>query len=134
MKYCRIHKGYKCFPDADLKNIVGIVFDSVRISDNENIIFNGERVFEMFHDQDCCEGVWIEDIEGELSYLENTPILEASVEQNFENPLQENEESFTWTFYKFRTIKGYVTIRWYGSSNGYYSEVVDFIEHKCVKD
>ena len=77
------------------------------------------------HHQDCCESVYIEDICGDLDDLVGAPLVEAEQVSNYDaDPLYENEESYTWTFYRFRTRKGSVTVRWYGSSNGYYSEDV----------
>ena len=77
------------------------------------------------HHQDCCESVYIEDICGDLNDLVGAPLVEAEEVSNYDaGPLGEYEESYTWTFYRFRTRKGSVTVRWYGSSNGYYSESV----------
>ena len=89
------------------------------------------RIFQLYHDQDCCESVSIEDIAGDITDLLDSPILvaEESVgERPADVPVPDWEDSETWTFYRIGTIKGTVVIRWLGSSNGYYSESVDFAE------
>ena len=89
-----------------------------------------------YHSQDCCEHVYIEDICGDLNDLVGAPLLEAEEVSDYHaGPLVEYEESHTWTFYKFATRKGFVTVRWYGSSNGYYSESVSVdVVDTTVKD
>jgi hypothetical protein len=89
------------------------------------ITSNGE-CYKMYNEQDCCEHVYLEDVIGDLDDLIGSPITMAEEVTNSDNPLNEWEDSHTWTFYKLATVKGYVTLRWYGSSNGYYSESVDF--------
>jgi len=106
--------------------IIGKTIKTI-INECDEIIFRFDDNIEykMFHIQDCCEYVTLEDINGELNDLIDSPLLIA------EEIICINEhasESGTWTFYKFATIKGYVTIRWYGTSNGYYSENVNFIK------
>lgn len=109
--------------------------------DGEEILFttiDGEQ-YRMCHEQDCCESVYIESIVGDLQDLVGEPILRAEASEdlfdlikNADKEDDEDEEgSHTWTFYKFATRKGYVDIRWYGSSNGYYSEDVNFIKVDC---
>ena len=110
------------------EGLVGKTLTSVENENNERIVFtldNGTK-YMLYHSQNCCESVRVEDIIGSLDDLKKSPILMAEEAHQNRNPEDvkqpEWQESFTWTFYKLATMKGYVTIRWYGSSNGYYSE------------
>ena len=92
----------------------------------------GER-FLFAHQQDCCETVRINDIVGDLQDLVGEPLLIAEEVSGATEPDEEHYESYTYTFYKFATRKGYVDVRWLGESNGYYSESVElFVEGVVV--
>lgn len=116
------------------ESLKGRTLTKIERDGNESLTFHcaDGAVFKMFHDQDCCERVTINDVAGNLDDLIGAPILLAEEATSKKNPddvvADEYQESYTWTFYKLATIKGYVTIRWYGESNGYYSESVDFEE------
>lgn len=117
--------------DADMSDLLGRVFTSVSATEDELALVCAEGAFRFFHSQDCCESVYIESIVGDLNDLVGEPIIlaEETVSEN-ESPEgraipEYSDESFTWTFYKLATRKGYVDIRWFGSSNGYYSESVE---------
>lgn len=83
-------------------------------------VFSDGRTYFFQHIQECCEDVRIADVSGDWRDLIGSPLtLSAEV-------VSENRDAcMTWTFYTFATIKGYVTVRWLGESNGYYSERVD---------
>lgn len=114
-----------------VNRLVGLTFTSVKNVDNEEIIFtqdNGD-IYTFYHLQDCCENVMVEDICGDLNDLIGLPLIEAEeVSRDVSEDYDKLNacESGTWTFYKFRTTKGCVTIRWLGKSNGCYSEKVNF--------
>jgi hypothetical protein len=87
---------------------------------------NDGRLFRFYHAQDCCESVGIEDVCGDLADLIGSPLVEAEEVSSDGTPAPKDADSYSWTFYRFGTAKGSVTVRWLGESNGYYSESVDF--------
>ncbi len=109
-----------------IEDMVGKTFTSIENKGDELLFHCEEGTFRFFHDQDCCESVCIDDIVGDLDDLVGTPLLSAEeVSNSGLSAKSQYEDSFTWTFYKFATVKGYVDVKWYGSSNGYYSESVN---------
>lgn len=116
------------------EDLVGKLFLKIDVINNgeDQITFysNDGFIYRMYHQQDCCEWVSIKDICGDLDDLVGSPILVA------EEVVKDDEkasESGTWTFYKLATQKGWVTITWYGESNGYYSESVDLDEEYNIE-
>jgi len=100
-----------------VKSISGLKKDS----DQVTLFFGDEYTIEFNHQQDCCETVCLVDHElqgkmkGELIYIKEL--------SNRDEP-PNDWDSHTWTFYEVRTTEGLLTMRWLGTSSGYYSEEV----------
>lgn len=122
------------YQSVDLSELVGLTItkiyqlgahgDLLRIETSEG------RSFRFIHYQDCCEYVDLNDIDGDIEDVMNSPVLLAeevkgAPPRNWEGPAA---ISHTWTFYKIRTELGSITLSFLGESNGYYSETVDFEE------
>lgn len=120
---------YEWIEPHQVSELLGVTLLSVDNLHDDVLVFTAQdgRQWALQHTQECCESVRIVDVCGDLSDLVETPILVAEEVSNEGAPPPEYPDSYTWTFYKFGTIKGSVTVRWLGESNGYYSESVDFV-------
>ena len=116
--------------------LIGKTFTCVNENGDTMTFKNDTDHYVFMHHQDCCESVSIEDISGDLKDLQDSPILEATCVTTLDKEVagvkdMEDywaDELCEWSFYKFSTIKGSVTVRWFGTSNGYYSVRVDFVD------
>ncbi len=74
------------------------------------------------HEQDCCEHVSVADVTGDPAELVGALVVVAEVSIDGGDCAGGSQ---TWTFYRIQTPQGDLDIRWFGESNGYYSEGVD---------
>ena len=111
---------------SGIESLVGEVIKSVSMLEQYvgEIVFTCEsgKVVRMYHQQDCCESVSFADFCGDVSDIVGSTVTSAEESSNCQST---NYGSETWTFYTIQTFKGSLWLRWYGESNGYYSESVD---------
>jgi hypothetical protein len=120
--------------------LVGKTLSAVNVGKDkeymEFVTVDGERYYS-YHYPECCESVEIVDIIGDLSDLIGQPLIVSEERNNkgYDKQIdKEYDDEYLWTFYEFATIKGSVTVRWLGQSNGYYSVSVSFIDEKEFND
>ncbi len=131
--YKVVNINYRWDNDREFNVLQGQTIVDVFLTTDELTFETSEGyIYKMLHDQDCCESVYIESIVGDLEDLIGQQIILAEERTSNERQSWEVDgedyypESFTWTFYTIRTVKTSIDIRWYGSSNGYYSESATF--------
>jgi hypothetical protein len=99
-------------------DLVGKTLVKIEVNEDQNRItfHTADEAFCLYHGQDCCEIVSINDINGSWDDLIGSPLLVAE-EATSENETPdgvtppEYPDSYTWTFYKLATIKGFVDVR-----------------------
>ena len=124
----------------DIKKLEGLVVEYIDIvsDDGDELMITtkcGKR-FKFHHYQDCCENVRIWSTKGDLKKLEGHKLVSVDMDAYTEDPDDEDpkeladtwRDSWTWTDIVFKTTDDTVISRWFGESNGYYSESVDFSE------
>src|SRR3954471_4906844 len=102
--------------EVKFSDLLGQSLKSVTVehSYGNEIIFKTDldKVYKMYHSQDCCETVEIEDICGNFNDLLGNPILLAEEVTNQQDDEKSESGTGTWTFYKLGTYDSSVTIRW----------------------
>ena len=108
-----------------IKSITGLEQDSEEVI----ITFDDGAYIKQYHSQDCCEVVTVEQVDADPSKFIGAVAHELiekvlSKDEMSPNDLPSDVESITGTFYTLKTAKGYLDWRWFGESNGFYSEDV----------
>lgn len=123
--------------NADLSELLGKTLTAVRQVGEDRLYFETSDglTYQLCHERNSAwdsEEVYIESVTGDWQDIIGSPLWLAEAATSTDNPVDHVSRDFSdpasmlWTFYRFRTVKGSVDIRWFGGSHGYYSVGVDF--------
>ncbi len=121
-----------------IEKMMGMTLLAVREQSDVVHFDCAEGTFTFYHEQDCCESVTLEHLDGLLPDFKPQKILRAEEktadnEDGTDGHSRPYGDSTTWTFYDIQTEQMDISMRWFGSSNGYYSESV-YLKFKGVRD
>ena len=123
--------GWRHYVSFDV--LEGQTITNIENKDDAELIFTTAEgnQYLMYHQQDCCEDVWLDDSDG-LDDIIGQVVRRATESSQAIEDMYDDYGAGTWTFYSIITDKSIANLAWRGESNGYYSESVDFM--KCVED
>lgn len=108
-----------------IDELVGKVVRGLAYDEDSFQILTDDCVYIFYHEYNCCESVWLTQVDGISDKIIGSRIVIAEVVTDEKDT---DYGHITWTFYKIGTTKGMIDFRWQGESNGYYSESVDLIK------
>ena len=110
---------------CDIKDMVGKKITGIYYDEEYFQIRTDDCVYAFYHEQDCCESVYLTQVDGISDKIIGSRIVIAEVVTDEKSVAGGH---ITWSFYKIGTNKGMIDFRFQGESNGYYSESVDLIK------
>lgn len=110
--------------NSTYKEVVGATVGSV---DGQTLNFLDGRSLYLGLNGDCCSSSYYTDLKQFNELIGSTlqEIEECDGTSREGLVYDDNGESVSWHFLKFKTDKGYVTIDWRNDSNGYYDGSVE---------
>lgn len=109
---------FEMFKGAKILSVHGLKENSDMVT-----IVTDKLSLQFFHWQDCCESVYVAQVDGDIEDVVGKTIFLFEERTVFTE--EEWGDHLLSTFYTIRTDGGDLTWRWDGRSNGYYSVSVD---------
>ena len=105
-----------------VKEITGLEKNSPEVH-----IVTNQTTYKLYHHQDCCESVFVENVIGDEKDILNEEIIFAEEDAGANDPDWYGDnynDSHTWTKYVLKTKNASLEFWFLGESNGYYNESV----------